>query len=345
MKVGLFSDTHWGFKNSSSHIFDYFESFYRDVFFPTLEKNNIDTVIHLGDAFDNRRSIDLQSLNWTKRVVLDPLRKYKVHMIVGNHDIYYKNTNEVSSPKLLLQNYQNIKVYDQCSEIDLDGNLFLLIPWINQQNYEKTFELVKTTTCKGAFGHLELHGFRISKFVTMEGGLDCDCFKTIPYLYSGHFHTRSVSRDGRIRYIGNPYEMFWSDVNDERGFCILDTDTMEITEINNPYKMFYEVLYTDNIKLSKSDLQNYKNKIVKVIVNQKDNQLKYEKFIKQLYDAGVYDLVINDTLNYSTENVEVDDNVDTLSILSSYIDSSDFISNKDRIKNIMSEIYKEASSV
>ena len=72
-----------------------FESFYKNIFFPTLEQHGIANVIHMGDAFDSRKSIDYQSLEWTKRVVLDPLSKYNVHMLVGNHDAYYKNTNNV----------------------------------------------------------------------------------------------------------------------------------------------------------------------------------------------------------------------------------------------------------
>jgi metallophosphoesterase superfamily enzyme len=97
VKVGLICDTHWGARKGSKLFQDYFEEFYKNVFFPKLEEENINTVIHLGDAFDSRKSIDYQSLEWTKRVILDPLSDYKVHMIVGNHDVYYKNTNNIIS--------------------------------------------------------------------------------------------------------------------------------------------------------------------------------------------------------------------------------------------------------
>ena len=44
------------------------------IFFSQHDReNNITTVIHMGDAFDGRKSIDYQSLEWAKRVVFDPL--------------------------------------------------------------------------------------------------------------------------------------------------------------------------------------------------------------------------------------------------------------------------------
>ena len=110
MKVAIITDTHYGARKGSKYLHDYFELFYRDVFFPSLEEHKIDTVIHMGDIFDSRKAIDLKSLEWAKRVVFEPLKKYKVHAIIGNHDCYYKDTNHVNSPELLLQNYPNIKL-------------------------------------------------------------------------------------------------------------------------------------------------------------------------------------------------------------------------------------------
>ena len=129
MKVAIITDTHYGARKNSKLFHDYFEKFYNDIFFPSLEEHGIETVIHMGDIFDSRKSIDLQSLEWSKRVVFEPLKKYKVHAIVGNHDCYYKNTNEVNSPELLLQDYSNISTYSEASEIKIDNLNILLLPW------------------------------------------------------------------------------------------------------------------------------------------------------------------------------------------------------------------------
>ena len=128
MKVAIITDTHYGARKGSKHLHDYFEMFYRDVFFPSLEEYKIDTVIHMGDIFDSRKAIDLQSLEWSKKVVFEPLMKYKVHALIGNHDCYYKNTNNVNSPELLLKDYENIETYSKATEISLDKLKILFLP-------------------------------------------------------------------------------------------------------------------------------------------------------------------------------------------------------------------------
>ena len=155
MKVAIITDTHYGARKGSKHLHDYFEKFYDDVFFPTLEKEGITTVIHMGDAFDSRKSIDYQSLEWAKRVVFDRLKKYDVHMIVGNHDCYYKNTNNVNSPGLLLQTYKNIKTYNKIEEVVIDNLKVLFIPWINAENYQDSVNAIKVSDSICAMGHLE----------------------------------------------------------------------------------------------------------------------------------------------------------------------------------------------
>ena len=184
MKVAIITDTHYGARKGSKFLHDYFEKFYKDIFFPALEENNITTVIHMGDAFDSRKSIDYQSLEWAKRVVFDPLKSYNVHMIVGNHDCYYKNTNEVNSPELLLQTYSNIKTYSEISEVAIDNLQVLFIPWINAENFESSVKAIKDSTSKVAMGHLELNGFRAHRGHTMEDGMASELFEKFERTFS-----------------------------------------------------------------------------------------------------------------------------------------------------------------
>ena len=172
MRVAIITDTHYGARKGSKHLHDYFEKFYNDIFFPTLEKEDITTVLHLGDIFDSRKSIDLQTLEWSKRVIFEPLKKYNVQSIIGNHDCYYKNTNFVNSPELLLRNYSNIKVYSKPTEIKVDGLKILMLPWINSENYDETSNMIKKSKAKIAMGHLELNGFKATRGHMMEDGMD-----------------------------------------------------------------------------------------------------------------------------------------------------------------------------
>jgi DNA repair exonuclease SbcCD nuclease subunit len=344
MKVAILTDTHYGAKKGSKHLHDYFELFYKNVFFPALEEHGVEVVIHMGDAFDSRKSIDYQSLEWAKRVVFEPLKKYDVHMIVGNHDCYYKNTNDVNSPALLLKDYPNIKTYSSPTNTKVGGIDMTFIPWICSENYDETLKVVKKSKAKVAMGHLELQGFRVNKHLIMEDhGLEADLFSNFTKVFSGHYHTRSDN--GTVFYLGNPYEMYWTDVNDTRGFHIFDTETLEHTPINNPYKLFYNVYYEDT-PYQTFDTSEYSNKIVKVVVRKKSKQKDFEKFIDKLYKVGIQDLKIVENFEIQeNENFVVDEEENTISILNRYIDESEFDFDKNIIKGIFQDLYKQACEV
>ena len=343
MKVAVITDTHYGARKGSTHLHNYFQLFYDNIFFPTLEREKIDTVIHMGDIFDSRKSIDYQSLEWAKQVVFEPLRKYKVYAITGNHDCYYKNTNHVNSPELLLNDYSNISTFSKATEINVGGLDILLLPWINSENYDESLEAIQNSKSKVAMGHLEINGFKATRGHMMEDGMDTDVFSKFNAVYSGHFHTRST--DGKITYLGNPYEMYWNDVNDTRGFHIFDTDTITHTPINNPYKLFYNVYYEDT-PYQTFDSTPYENKIVKVIVRKKTNPKQFQKFIDKLYATGIQDLKIIENFELiEGENFEMEEDENTLSLLNRYIDESEFDLDKNVIKGIFQDLYRQACEV
>ena len=342
MKVAIITDTHYGARKGSKYLHDYFELFYQNVFFPALKEHDVETVIHMGDAFDSRKSIDYQSLEWSKRVVFDNLKDYDVHMIIGNHDTYYKNTNEVNSPELLLQTYSNIKTYSQPTEVKVGGLDILFLPWINQGNEEASYQLIKKTTSKVAMGHLELQGFRVNRQIVMEHGMECSLFEKFSHVFSGHYHTRST--DGKISYLGNPYEMFWSDVNDARGFHIFDTETLERTPVNNPHRMFYNIYYEDTPHQT-FDTREYENKIVKVVVRKKTDTKNFEKFVDKLYSSGIAELKVVENFDFSgwyDKEVDMVESEDTMSILNRYIEEAEVPLDKSLIQKIMNEVYQEA---
>jgi predicted phosphodiesterase len=340
MLVGILTDTHFCARKSSKLFQDYFELFYKNVFFPTLEQYGITTVIHMGDAFDSRKSIDFAGLDWTRRVVLEPLSSYDVHLITGNHDCYFKNSNKVNSPELLLSEYQNIKTYSEPTEIKVGDLGVLLLPWINSENSERSLKMIQKTKCKVVMSHLELNGFSPYKGHIMDSGMDATIFNNFKKVFSGHYHTRSDN--GTVYYLGNPYEIYWNDVNDTRGFTIFDTETLEHFPVNNPYRMFHNIYYEDTPHQT-FDIREYENKIVRVIVRKKSNQKHFEKFIDKLYTANVAELKIVENFQIQDiEEFEAFESEDTFSILQRYVNESECDLNKNTITNILEEVYKEA---
>ena len=345
MKVAIITDQHFGARKSSKLFHDYFKKFYDNVFFPYLKENKITTIVNMGDTFDNRRNIDISSLEWAKVNYFDPLREMGVtiHTVIGNHDIYYKNTNDVSSVSLLLKEYDNVIIYPETQEIKLGRLKILLVPWINQENEKISIDAIQKSKAKIAMGHLELNGFQATRGHMMEDGMDIKYFDKFEKVYSGHYHTRST--DGKIYYLGNPYEMFWNDVKDDRGFHIFDTETLEHTPVNNPYRLFYNVYYDDtNHKLFNAT--EYKDKIVKVIVKKKTDQKQFEKFIDKLSAIGVQELKIVENFNIQgNDDFEVEETENTISILNRYIDESEIDCDKSIIKGILRKIYSQACEV
>ena len=314
-------------------------------FFPYLEEHDIKVVVDMGDTFDNRRSIDLWALEWAKENYYDRLHQMgiTVHTIVGNHTAYYKNTNQVNSVGLLLKQYDNVIVYPEVTEVKLGNLNTLFIPWINNENFENTVSCIKASHSTCAMGHLELNGFRAHRGHVMEDGMDCELFEKFSHVFSGHYHTRSD--DGKIFYLGNPYEMFWNDVNDPRGFHIFDTETIEHTPINNPYRIFYNIYYEDN-NYKLFDAREYQGKIVKVIVKKKTSPKDFEKFIDKLYSAGIQELKIVENFEIQAgEDFEVEESENTISILNRYIDEAEMECDKSIVKGILQKIYSQACEV
>jgi len=295
----------------------------------------------MGDAFDSRKSIDYQSLEWAKRVVFEPLRDYDVHMIIGNHDCYYKNTNNVNSPSLLLQTYPNIRTYSSPQTVKVGELDIMMVPWICSENYDETLKQIKKTKAKIAMGHLELQGFRVNRNLVMEDhGLEANIFSNFTKVFSGHYHTRSDN--GTVFYLGNPYEMFWNDVNDPRGFTIFDTETLEHTPIDNPHRLFYNIYYEDT-PYQMFDASEYENKIVKVIVRKKSDTKQFEKFIDKLYSVNVSELKIVENFQIQeSEDFEAFDSEDTMSILNRYIEEAEVTLDKTIVQKLLQEVYQEA---
>lgn len=343
MKIAIVTDTHFSFKKSNKNYHDYFEKFYNDIFFPTLQQRRIDCVVHMGDAYDNRKGIDYWGLEWSYRVFYDRLNELGItlYQLLGNHDAEKKTTNKYNSIDTLLRDYSNIIRITDAEEHILDGLNCLFIPWICKENEQRVFDLVKKSKAKVIFGHLELSGFTLFPGQLQTGGISKDIFQNFDRVYTGHYHTRS--NDGKVFYLGNPYQMFWSDVNDKRGFTIFDTETYELEFIENPYEIYCKINYFD-LDYKEFDFSIIENKNVKIVIQQKSNQSQYDMFINEILKRDILDLKIVETIDVNDDLVGVSelDCEDTLTVLNKYIEQSDFKLKKNIVQNILYEAYQEA---
>lgn len=350
MKIAIITDTHWGVRNDNVAFLDNNKMFLDNTFFPYLKNNGIDCLIHLGDLVDRRKYINYNTARRLREDFLKPIddMALDVYMVAGNHDTYYKNTNEINALRELVDPFRFMKIYDKAPELVEFVNLpILLIPWICDDNRKESIERIKSSNAPIAAGHLEIQGFEMYRGSIVSHGDDRSTFDRFDMVLSGHYHHRSS--DGTVFYLGSHGEFTWSDYDDPRGFHILDTETRELTFIENPYKMFDKVWYDDSEGKDPEnmDLTNIKGKIVKVIVSNKNNPYTFDRFISKLENAGPIEMqIVEDHLNLSIEEDTdiVNEAESTLDIFKKYIDQSN-TPHREKLQRTIVDLYNEALTV
>ena len=349
MKYALITDTHFGARNDSLIFANFFRRFYEEVFFPTLVERKVYGVIHLVDIVDRRKFINYKTLNTMREIFLGPLNELKIptSIIIGNHDIYFKNTLEVNAVRELMDGYDYLSYYEEPSVVKLGNTEALILPWICEDNHEKSMSMLEKSRCPVVFGHLHLDGIEHTKGSISTDGFSPSLFKAYRKVFSGHFHHRSIT--GNIHYLGNPYEMTWADYNDQRGFHIFDTETLDTEFIPNPFSMFHKIYYDDSEgQEPEQDLSRYKDCYVKIIIKNKTNQYMFEALMDGLIKVGVGNISIIDNL-FDIEDLgedleSIEDVEDTMSVIKNCVDSLQ-ITNKGELNKLMQDLYNEALTV
>ena len=349
MKIAILNDTHCGIRNSSEIFLNNAERFYNDVFFPECENHGIKQIVHLGDYYDHRKFVNFKALNHNRRIFLDQIRKRGMSMdiIPGNHDTFYKNTNELNSLKECLGHYMNeVHIIMEPTVMQYDSLKLGLLPWICQDNYDLCMNFIRDCRADWIGSHLELNGFEVMRGLTNKHGMDPKLFSRFEMVLSGHYHCSS--KKDNIWYLGSQMEFFWSDALDPKFFHILDTETREMTKIRNPHTLFEKILYNDE----EIDYNNYNkdltNKFVKVIVVNKTDPFIFDRFIDNIQNQKIYELKIAENFNeFIGANVE-DENMsfeDTAEIVDTYIDAVDTDLDKNKIKVEMRQLMTEAQAL
>ena len=344
MKVLLITDQHFGVRNDNQNFIDHYRKFYSEVVIPFVDANKIDTIINLGDTFDKRRSINYMSLDEAKKMWFDPITDLGCHMtsLVGNHDIYYKNTLRINAPTELLGEYENFDTVDKPTTLNYDGLDILMLPWICEENYDKTLRIITESEAPVCMGHLELNGFEAHPGHVMQTGTDMYVFQKFKKVFSGHYHTKSNMDN--CYYLGNPYQLYWSDYGARRGFHVFDTETLRTTFYRNPYNTFHKLYY--NNKLVAPSEEELEGTFVKLIVEDKGDYAKFDYNVRKLQDIGLADLKIVEDLSVNLEEGETTvETEDTLTLLDNYIDEIEVKVNKDNVKSVMRSLYMEASEL
>ena len=348
MKIALLNDTHFGARNDNPAFVKYFNRFYDEIFFPYIIQHDIKTLIHLGDVVDRRKFINFNTAHNFQENFWKRLWDLKIdtHIILGNHDTYYKNTNKVNFTHLIktFDGENEPWIYDKPATVNFDGLDILLLPWICPETEEESIYEIDNSHAEVCMGHLEIKGFEMHKGHFQEVGLEMDQFKRFDKVLSGHYHRKSDN--GTIYYLGTQYEITWSDYQCPKGFHIFDTDTRELTRVPNPLIMFKKIIYNDTKQsYTNMDIQEYKDCHIKVIVEEKTDAVQFGEFIDRLHnEINTHEVnVIEDSYNINaTADINIaDQGEDTLTFLHNYINSLDTELDKGKMNSIMKDLYQE----
>ena len=351
MKIAIPNDTHAGIRNSSEIFIEQQELFYKNVFFPHLKEHGIKQILHLGDYYDNRKFINFKALQSNRYMFLEVLRQEGIVMdiIPGNHDVFYKNTNELNSLKELHGHYMNeVHIIMEPTVMEYGSLKMALLPWINPENYDTSMNFIRECKADWLGAHLELNGFEMLRGITNKHGIDKSVFSKFEQVLTGHFHVSS--KQDNIWYLGSQMEFFWSDAHDPKYFHIVDTESREVEMIRNPHTLFQKVLYNDEEidYNSYNDMEKFDNKFVKVVVINRKDQFMFDRFIDRVQNRNIHELKIAENFteflgeNVEDEEIEFDD---TSTIVDTYIDAVDTDLDKDKIKTQVRELMVEAQAL
>ena len=345
MKIALINDTHWSARGDSQLFFDYFMKFFDDVFFPYVKENNIKTIIHAGDLMDRRKFVNFNILNQIRTKFFDVLKEegIEMHCILGNHDVYYRNTNKVNSIRELFAD--DLFLYEEPEVVEFDGLNIALLPWVCKENYDQSIDFINGANAPILVGHLELQGYDVMRGVKYDGGMNPKLFDRYEQVFTGHFHCRQ--EHGNIYYMGTQYQITFADLHEQKGFHVFDTDTREIEFIPNPHKMFHAVRYNDEngpVDSNQFDCEYLNGAYVKLYVEEKNHPYSFERFMDKLYDCGVAKITVVEEFDSSewTQEEIVDLAQDTVTLINNEVDSLEEVKDKDKMKRLIKDLYMES---
>ena len=224
-RVWVLGDLHFGVRANSIEWLEIQQEFFEKVFIPTLEKEVQpgDVLVQVGDVFDNRQSVNLRILHYSIELFERLGKILPVHVICGNHDIWAKKSNEVSSIDTLKW-IPNVQVYKKTKTYKWGDKNVLLMPWRRDTAHEVE-TLAKHPSTNIVFCHSEVSGVALNSKVKNHHGIDIDSYNNYAAVYSGHIHYRQ--QKGKLRLVGTPYELTRSDSGNKKGWDLVDLSTME----------------------------------------------------------------------------------------------------------------------
>lgn len=276
MRTVIVTDTHYGYGSDSETHLSHFRRFFREVFWPEVDRRGVDSLVHAGDVVDRRKFINYRTAAALREDLIEPAASRGIPIIAtpGNHDCHHKNTNRINAWTELT---------GSCGHVTHETGTFhwrgmLMVPWICDENRAETMETIASSPARVVIGHLELNGSKMYRSSpVMNHGMDPAPLHRFDAVLSGHFHTRSTT--GNVVYLGSPYEMTWADYADPKGFHFLTDAGLEFVE--NPNRLHVRLTYSDGHE-PVIEPERIRGGIVRLVVGERSDGLAFDSFVSRI---------------------------------------------------------------
>lgn len=246
-KAIITADWHCGVRGDSAIFHNIFIDWIENFLVPKIKEEKVNYLFILADLFDNQNAINTLTINITQDAfdyIISNCPELKIYIMMGNHDIYFRNKRDISSLRIIDNKHENIVIVKDITRIKDSGKEIVLSPWlINDEEVDDLF----SKTADICMGHFEINGFDLLKGIKEKKGLEPAKFKKqFAKTFSGHFHIRQELNN--IMYVGNPFQMDWKDFGNEKGLTLLDFKTLKTRFIPNDISPIFNKIYLTQIK-------------------------------------------------------------------------------------------------
>lgn len=321
--IAIFSDLHVGIHQNDEKWHTICLNWLK-WFNQSCKDNNVSDIIFCGDFFDNRQELNVKSINIGKTIIEYLRKNFKLHMIVGNHDCYLKDSNTINSLNMF-KGLDNVVIHNNIETSIIDNVEFGFIPWLDEQKNIPNVDVL--------IGHLELNTFKMSGNKLCENGLEINnIISKSKLIFTGHFHIKQERKysNNTIIYTGNPFQMDFSDINDDKGFYILNSSDLSYKFIKNTISPKHFIFKTSDIISNKDNLnkikQDINQNIIKIIFDDKLDNLNKEKLniLLQSYNPLIYHNDFNNVDNIETLGTIKIEDTEIENIFTTFVDMLEF---------------------
>lgn len=353
-KIFMLGDPHLGV-NSNSHEYNEIQYNYLTKYFiEDISSCNVnpqyDILVIMGDVFHQMESVNTRTGNLAIQIFDELTQWFKqIYIIIGNHDIYYRNRNDINSVRYYDRIYQNITLVENPSKLTINNINILLLPWVYDNS--KLPEIINNdnfSQCEYLFAHLDINDFKLNDAENIKNGVDPKTLKSFNHVYSGHIHIRQQNKN--ITYVGTPYHLDRGDRNNKKGFYYLDLTNNNVTENfveNNrsPEYVRYDFDYIIELALNKIE-ELFHNNFIDIKVNNPNvTEYHISKIKKYLVDnINIRYLDFKNEFNFNNDSEESNKTIDEINLKTIF---NEFVENNyneqfsEDLKELFNSYYSE----